>query len=41
MTYSKNNQIRKYVQGYEFMSFAKKFVSKDEKKNFKQRIFSI
>ena len=23
MTYSKNNQIRKYVQGYGFMSFAK------------------
>ena len=28
MTYSKNNQIRKYVQGYGFMSFAKNFRSK-------------
>ena len=25
MTYSKNIQIRKYVQGYESMSFAKHF----------------
>ena len=32
MTYSKNNQIRKYVQGYGFMSFAKNFGSKYSKK---------
>ena len=25
MTYSKDNQIRKYVKGYGFMSFAKNF----------------
>ena len=28
MTYSKDNQIRKYVKGYGFMSFAKNFGSK-------------
>ena len=28
MTYSKDNQIRKYVQGYGFMIFAKIFGSK-------------
>ena len=28
MTYSKDNQIRKYVNSYEFMSFAKNFGSK-------------
>ena len=28
MTYSKDNQIRKYVKGYGFMSFAKNFVKK-------------
>ena len=32
MTYSKNNQIRKYVQGCGFMSFAKNFGSKYGKK---------
>ena len=32
MTYSKDNQIRKYVRGYGFMSFAKKFGSKYGKK---------
>ena len=32
MTYSKDNQIRKYVQGYRFMSFAKNFRSKYGKK---------
>ena len=28
MTCSKDNHIRKYVKGYEFMSFAKNFGSK-------------
>ena len=28
MTYSKDNQIRKYVKGYVFMSFAKTLGSK-------------
>ena len=28
MTYSKDNQIRKYVKGYGFTSFAKNFGSK-------------
>ena len=32
MTYSKDNQIRKYVKGYGFMSFAKNFRSKYGKK---------
>ena len=32
MTYHTDNQIRKYVQGYGFMSFAKKFGSKYGKK---------
>ena len=32
MTYSKDNQIRKYVQGYRCMSFAKNFGSKYGKK---------
>ena len=32
MTYSKDNQIRKYVKGYGFMSFAKNFESKYGKK---------
>ena len=32
MTYSKDNQIRKYVKGYGFMSFAKNFGSKYGKK---------
>ena len=35
MTYSKDNQIRKYARGYGFMSFAKKFGSKYGKKFFK------
>ena len=32
MTYSKDNQIKKYVKGYGFMSFAKNFGSKYGKK---------
>ena len=32
MTYSKDNQIRKYVQGYGFMNFAKNFGRKYGKK---------
>ena len=32
MTYSKDNQIRKFVKGYVFMSFAKNFGSKYGKK---------
>ena len=32
MTYSKESQIRKYVKGYGFMSFAKNFGSKYGKK---------
>ena len=32
MTYSKDNQIIKYVKGYGFMSFAKNFGSKYGKK---------
>ena len=32
MTCSKDNQIRKYVKGYGFMSFAKNFGSKYGKK---------
>ena len=32
MTYSKDNQIRKYVKGYGFMSFAKNVGSKYDKK---------
>ena len=32
MTYSKDNQIRKYVKGYGFMSFAKNFGSKYDQK---------
>ena len=32
MAYSKDNQIRKYVKGYAFMSFADKFGSKYGKK---------
>ena len=32
MTYSNNNQISKYVQGYGFMNFAKNFGSKYGKK---------
>ena len=32
MTYSKDNQMRKYVKGYGFMSFAKNFGSKYGKK---------
>ena len=38
MTYSKDNQIRKYVQGYTFMSFAKNFRSKYGKKLLNKRI---
>ena len=32
MTYSKDSQVRKYVKGYGFMSFAKNFGSKCGKK---------
>ena len=32
MTYHKNNKIRKYVQGYGFLSFAKRFGNKYGKK---------
>ena len=32
MTYHTDNRIRKYVRGYGFMSFAKKFGSKYRKK---------
>ena len=32
MTYHTDNKIRKYVQGYGFMSFAKKLGSKYDKK---------
>ena len=32
MSYSKDHQIRKYVKGYGFVSFAKNFVSKYGKK---------
>ena len=32
MTYSKDNQIRKYVQGYGFMNFARNFGFKYGKK---------
>ena len=32
VTYSKDNQIRKYVKGYRFMSFVKNFGSKYGKK---------
>ena len=32
MTYSKDNQIKQYVKGYGFMSFAKNFRSKYGKK---------
>ena len=38
MTYSKDNQIRKYVKGYGFMSFAKNFGSKYGKKFLNKRI---
>ena len=38
MTYSKDNQIRKYVKGYGFMSFAKNFGSKYSKKFLNKRI---
>ena len=38
MTYSKGNQIRKYVKGYGFMSFAKNFGCKYGKKFLKKGI---
>ena len=38
MTYSKGNQIRKYVKAYGFMSFAKNFRSKYGKKFLNKRI---
>ena len=40
MTYHTDNRIRKYMQGYGFLSFSKKFgskYSKYDKKNNKQR----
>ena len=40
MTYSKDNQIRKYVKGYGFMSFAKDFGSKYGKKKILDKGFS-
>ena len=40
MTYSKDNQIRKYVKGYGFMSFAKDFGSKYGK-NFLKKEFQL
>ena len=41
MTCSKYNQIRKYVQGYGFMSFAKNFGSKYGKKFFNKGISAL
>ena len=41
MTYRTDNKIRKYVQGYGFMSFAKNRGSKYGKENYRQRNFSI
>ena len=38
MTYSKDNQIRKYVKGYVFMTFAKNFGSEYGKKFLNQGI---
>ena len=38
MTCSKDNQIRKYAKGYEFMSFAKNFGSKYGKKFLNKEI---
>ena len=38
MTYSKDNQIRKYVEGYGFLSFDKNFGSKCGKKFVNKRI---
>ena len=38
MTYHKDNQIRKYVKGYGFMSFAKTFGSKCGKKSLNKGI---
>ena len=38
MNYSKDNQIRKYVKGYGFMSFAKNFGSKYGKKSLSKAI---
>ena len=38
MTYSKDSQIRKYVKGYGFMSFAKYFGSNYGKKNLNKGI---
>ena len=38
MTYSKDNQLRKYVKGYGFMSFAKNFGSKYGKKFLNKEI---
>ena len=38
MTYRTDNQVRKYVRGYEVMSFAKKFGSKYGKKYLKEGI---
>ena len=38
MTYQASNQVRKYVRGYRFMSFAKKVGSKYDKKFLKKGI---
>ena len=38
MTYNKDSQIRKYVKGYGFMSFAKNFGSKYGKKFLNKEI---
>ena len=40
MTYNTNNKIRKYIRGYGFVSFAKKF-GINMVKNFEQRNFSF
>ena len=40
MTYSKDNQIRKYVKGYGFMSFAKNVGSKYGKKFLSKGIYA-
>ena len=41
MTYRADNKIRKYVQGYGFLSFAKKVFNQIRQKACKQRNFSI
>ena len=41
MTYSKDNQIRKYVKGYQLLSFAKNFGSKYGKKFLNKGISAL